>query len=70
MGARRLPGADAPSWVWLQSGEAQLVVAKASQPVVPHQQAVLFFYVYTEDAPGGELRLTDPDRYVLMVTHV
>jgi predicted enzyme related to lactoylglutathione lyase len=36
------------SWAWLQAGQAQLMLARASEPVVPEQQAVLF-YLYTED---------------------
>jgi hypothetical protein len=86
------PEADAPVWAWLESGDARLMVSKASDPVIPEAQAVLF-YLYTDDvasareelaargfepgpistpfyAPGGEFRLTDPDGYVLMVTHV
>jgi hypothetical protein len=85
------PEADAPVWAWLTSGDAQLMLAKASEPVIAEQQAVLF-YLYTDDvgsahealsalglapgptstpfyAPRGEFRLTDPDGYVLMVTH-
>ncbi|HEV7487830.1 MAG TPA: VOC family protein [Thermoanaerobaculia bacterium] len=76
---------------WLQSGIAQLMLAKAGEPVVSSQQAVLF-YLYVEDvaakheelraggvpagdinypffAPRGEFRVTDPDGYVLMITH-
>ena len=86
------PDAEAPVWAWLESGDAQIMVAKASDPVIAEQQAVLF-YLYTENvaaahealssqglqpgpiktpfySPGGEFRLTDPDGYVLMVTHV
>jgi catechol 2,3-dioxygenase-like lactoylglutathione lyase family enzyme len=85
------PGAAEPSWAWLQSGQAQVMVSKATEPVVASQQAVMF-YVYCEDvaaarsellgsgveageiafpfyAPRGEFRLTDPDGYVLMITH-
>jgi catechol 2,3-dioxygenase-like lactoylglutathione lyase family enzyme len=46
------PDATAPSWAWLESGEANLMVAKASEPVVPEQQAVLF-YLYTEDVAAA-----------------
>ncbi len=42
------PDAVAPAWAWLESAEAQLMVTKACEPVVPEQQAVLF-YVYTDD---------------------
>jgi catechol 2,3-dioxygenase-like lactoylglutathione lyase family enzyme len=85
------PDANEPAWAWLKSGIAQLMLAKASEPVIPSQQAVLF-YLYVEDvaakreelraggvgvgdikypffAPRGEFRVTDPDGYVLMITH-
>jgi catechol 2,3-dioxygenase-like lactoylglutathione lyase family enzyme len=85
------PDASEPAWAWLQSGIAQLMLAKATEPVIPAQQAVLF-YLYVEDvtakheelrqggvpvgdiqypffAPRGEFRITDPDGYVLMITH-
>ena len=84
-------GGVEPVWVWLHSGGAQLMLAQASEPIDPKQQAVLF-YVYCQDvaafrsrllesgveagqiqhpfyAPRGEFRVTDPDGYVLMVTH-
>jgi catechol 2,3-dioxygenase-like lactoylglutathione lyase family enzyme len=77
------------TWVWLESGEADLMLAKASEPVDPAAQAVLF-YSYTIDVeatrrelrargvavgeiarpsymPKGEVRVTDPDGYVLLV---
>jgi predicted enzyme related to lactoylglutathione lyase len=40
--------ADEPTWAWLESGDAHIMIARASEPVVPEQQAVLF-YLYTED---------------------
>ena len=42
------PGDDSPSWVALHSGPAELMLMRASEPVVPRQQAVLF-YVYCRD---------------------
>jgi len=85
-------GGDTPAWAWLESAGAALMVARAAEPVVPEQQAVLF-YLYVEEvtathaalaaqgldvgpitrpfyAPHGEFRLTDPDGYALMITHV
>jgi len=82
-------GEAEPTWVWLKSGGAHLMLAKASVPVDP--QAVLF-YVYCDDveafreellesgvdagpisrpfyAPRGEFQVTDPDGYVVMITH-
>lgn len=84
-------GAIKPTWVWLQSGAAQLMLAAASERVVADQQRILF-YIYTDDvpaahatlaeaglnpgpittpfyAPRGEFKVTDPDGYVLMITH-
>lgn len=84
-------GGDAMTWAWLERGSAQIMLARASEPVVPEQQSVLL-YVYFDDvaatkaaleaagietgaiaypfyAPRGEFRVTDPDGYVLMVTH-
>jgi hypothetical protein len=49
-------GAPEPSWVWLASGRAHLMLAKASHPVVPEEQAVLF-YVYCEDVSAMRERL-------------
>jgi hypothetical protein len=42
------PDTEVPSWAWLESGDAQLMVARAGEPVIPEQQAVLF-YLYVED---------------------
>lgn len=41
-------GAGGPSWVSLQSGRAELMLTLAGEPVVPSQQAVLF-YLYCQD---------------------
>jgi hypothetical protein len=84
-------GAVEPVWAWLGSGGAQIMLARADEPVDPERQGVLF-YVHCEDVaafrnrllemgvdagpirqpffnPRGEFRVTDPDGYVLMVTH-
>ncbi len=37
-----------PVWAWLKSDRAQLMLAKASHPVDPEEQAVLF-YLYCDD---------------------
>jgi catechol 2,3-dioxygenase-like lactoylglutathione lyase family enzyme len=42
------PGAASPTWAWLQSEDAHLMVALASAPVDAGQQAVLF-YLYFDD---------------------
>jgi catechol 2,3-dioxygenase-like lactoylglutathione lyase family enzyme len=52
------PGATKPSWAWLQSGDAQLMLALASEPVVASQQAVLF-YVYVDDVATARASLND-----------
>ena len=84
-------GGGEPVWAWLKSGGAQLMLSRASDPVDPHLQAILF-YLYCDDvtgfrstlleagveagpvkhpfyAPGGEFRVTDPDGFVLLITH-
>jgi predicted enzyme related to lactoylglutathione lyase len=38
------PGAEAPVWLSLTSERAQLMLALAGEPVVPDQQAVLFYF--------------------------
>ena len=50
------PGDAAPSWVSLRSGRAELMLARASEPVVAAQQAVLF-YVYCADVAAMHARL-------------
>ena len=42
------PGDSEPSWAWLQSGGANLMVARASHPVDASQQAVIFC-LYCDD---------------------
>jgi hypothetical protein len=41
-------GGVEPVWAWLRSDGAQLMLAQASDPIDPKQQAVLF-YLYCED---------------------
>lgn len=76
-------------WVDLVCEQAQLMFARASDPVIPSQQAVLF-YLYSPNLitlrehllasgvkvspitfpdymPKGEIRLEDPDGYVLLI---
>lgn len=52
------PGDGEPSWVSLQSGTAELMLARASEPVVAVQQAVLF-YVYCGDVGRMRGQLAD-----------
>lgn len=51
-------GATTPTWAWLQSGDAPLMLAKASHPVIAEQQSVLF-YVYTEDVEAARASLVE-----------
>jgi hypothetical protein len=51
-------GATAPTWAWLQCGEAQLMLAAADEPVVADQQRVLF-YLYTDDVAAAQKSLAD-----------
>ena len=46
-----------PSWANLLSDRAQLMVARADEPVIPSQQAVLF-YSYCDDVPALREHLT------------
>ncbi|HYI49418.1 MAG TPA: VOC family protein [Allosphingosinicella sp.] len=52
------PGDDQPSSVSLQSGTAELMLARASEPVVAARQAVLF-YVYCGDVGSMHGQLSD-----------
>jgi catechol 2,3-dioxygenase-like lactoylglutathione lyase family enzyme len=40
-----------PSWAYLTSDRAQLMVTSADEPLIPGQRAVLF-YVYCDDVPA------------------
>jgi hypothetical protein len=49
-------GAGEPAWAWLQCGGAQLMLARATAPVVAEEQAVMFYlYVDDVDAKHAEL---------------
>lgn len=43
-------------WAWLRNGGAQLMVSRASEPIDPEEQAVMF-YVYTPDVRGRHAEL-------------
>ena len=49
-------GETQPSWVWLRSDGAQLMVARAGEPVIASQQAVLF-YLYADDVAAKHAEL-------------
>jgi len=44
----RMGDAGRTTWAWLDSGEASLMLTTADAPVVPQQQAILF-YLYCDD---------------------
>lgn len=44
-------GESDPAWAWLEADRAHLMVARADEPVVAGQQAVLF-YLYCDDVPA------------------
>jgi len=50
-------GATKLSWAWLQSGDAQLMLSKASK-AVPDQYSVLF-YIYTNDVAAARESLAE-----------
>lgn len=52
------PDTTAPTWAWLQSDRAQLMLGRADEPVVPSQQAVLF-YLYYDDVPATKAALSE-----------
>jgi hypothetical protein len=45
------PEQKEPSWANLSSDRARLMLARADEPVIPSQQAVLF-YSYCDDVPA------------------
>ncbi len=50
--------APKPTWAWLRSGDALLMLAAASHPVIAEQQRVLF-YVYTDDVAAARASLVE-----------
>lgn len=76
-------------WVHLSCGQGDLMLTRASAPVIPSQQAILFYLyspdlivlrehllaagvkvsplTYPEYMPKGEIRVEDPDGYVLLI---
>jgi len=51
-------GGPKPTWAWLNSGDAQLMLAAACEPIVANQQPVLF-YVYTDDVAAARAALVE-----------
>jgi hypothetical protein len=61
-------GAAEPSWVWLKCGGAHLMLAQATDPIDPQQQAILF-YVYCDDVAGFRSRLLESGVDAGPITH-
>ena len=51
-------GGAEPVWVWLKSDGAHLMLAKASEPIDPQEQAVLF-YLYCDDVAAFRSKLLE-----------
>ena len=51
-------GGVEPIWVWLKSGGAHLMLARATAPVIPEEQAVLF-YLYCDDVAAFRSKLLE-----------
>lgn len=89
MGGRLKNPTGELQWAWLEHQGAQLMVTRASEPVIAGQQAVLFYLyspdlvalrdsllangvrvsaiAYPEYMPKGEICVTDPDGYCLLI---
>ena len=51
-------GGQEPVWTWLRSGDAQLMLAQASERIDPEKQAVLF-YAYCDDVAAFRTMLIE-----------
>ncbi len=61
-------GESQPTWVWLKSDGANLMLARASHPVIAEQQAV-FFYLYCDDVAAKHAELAAAGIEVSEVTY-
>ncbi|HEX4824462.1 MAG TPA: VOC family protein [Candidatus Polarisedimenticolaceae bacterium] len=52
------PGEGPVTWAWIESDAAQLMLAKASGPLVRDSQAVLL-YLYCDDVSGAKAALEE-----------
>jgi catechol 2,3-dioxygenase-like lactoylglutathione lyase family enzyme len=50
------PESREPTWVWLHRDKAQLMLSRASAPILPEEQAVLF-YLYYDDVEETRRKL-------------
>lgn len=48
------PEAKDPAWVWLEKENARLMLSQASAPILPEEQAVLFYLYYDDVAATRE----------------
>lgn len=55
-------GESKPSWAWLQSGDAQLMLAPSCDPIIASRQGVMF-YVYTDDVEAARASLVEAGHY-------
>ena len=51
-------GATKPTWAWLQSDDAPIMIAAANEPIIADQQRALF-YIYADDVPAAHASLAD-----------
>jgi len=49
-------GEEQPNWAWLRSDRAEIMLARATEPVIAREQAVLF-YTYCDDAAATHAAL-------------
>jgi catechol 2,3-dioxygenase-like lactoylglutathione lyase family enzyme len=51
-------GEEEPNWVWLRAERAELMLARATAPVLADEQAVLF-YTYCDDVAATHAALAE-----------
>ena len=50
-------GETKPSWAWLQSGDAQLMLSATNEPIA--ERHTVLFYVYTDDVTAARASLIE-----------
>lgn len=61
-------GAGEVTWAWLKSDGADLMIARASDPVIAEQQAILF-YLYVDDTAAKHAELAAAGVEVQPIAH-
>jgi catechol 2,3-dioxygenase-like lactoylglutathione lyase family enzyme len=61
-------GAGEPAWAWLRSERAELMLGRASAPIVAGEQAVMF-YTYVNDVPAKHAELREAGLAPTEITH-